>query len=132
MRLIDVKALAIDCYPGLVSVLRDCASIREVQTAIRAYKLGADGNHATATTAPNAVQPSHHYGVHLVGFGDNKIGFIKLVREILAMPLKESKDLVEAASLENPQLLADHLSKVEADALGARVDAAGGYWILTT
>lgn len=46
---------------------------------------------------------------------------IKLVREYLGLPLKESKDFVEGA----PKLIKDGLSKADADEAVAKFKAAG-------
>jgi len=50
-----------------------------------------------------------------------KMNTIKLVREYLGLPLKESKDFVEGA----PKLIKDGLSKADADDVVAKFTAAG-------
>lgn len=50
-----------------------------------------------------------------------KMATIKLVREYLGLPLKESKDFVEGA----PKLIKDGLSKADADEAVAKFKAAG-------
>lgn len=52
---------------------------------------------------------------------DKKMSVIKAVREVLALGLKESKDLVEGA----PKLIKEGISKVEADDVVAKLTAAG-------
>ena len=52
---------------------------------------------------------------------DNKIGVIKVVREITALGLKEAKDLVEAA----PKPIKEGISKDEATALKKKLEEAG-------
>jgi len=62
------------------------------------------------------------FDVVLTGFGENKIGVIKVVRAATGLGLKEAKDLVEGV----PKPLKTGLSKEDADKLKAEVEAAGG------
>jgi large subunit ribosomal protein L7/L12 len=62
------------------------------------------------------------FAVHLAAVGDQKIAVIKVVKEVLALGLKEAKDLVDGA----PALLKDGLKKEEAEALKKQIEAAGG------
>jgi ribosomal protein L7/L12 len=62
------------------------------------------------------------FDVVLTGFGENKIGLIKFVREQTGLGLKEAKDLVESL----PKPLKKGLSSDEAEKLAEEVDAAGG------
>ncbi|MEX2373447.1 MAG: 50S ribosomal protein L7/L12, partial [Dehalococcoidia bacterium] len=52
---------------------------------------GAGGGDAAAAEEQDA------FDIILTDFGANKIGVIKVVRELTALGLKEAKDLVEAA-----------------------------------
>ena len=52
---------------------------------------------------------------------DKKMAVIKVIREVLGLGLKESKDLAEAA----PKLIKESVSKSEADDLVAKLTAAG-------
>jgi large subunit ribosomal protein L7/L12 len=58
----------------------------------------------------------------LTGFGENKIGVIKVVRAVTGLGLKEAKDLVEGV----PKALKEGVSKEDAEKLKAEVVAAGG------
>ena len=62
------------------------------------------------------------FDVILTGFGDNKIGMIKIVREATKLGLKEAKDLIE--SLPKPLRLV--LSEKELSKLKSEIDEAGG------
>ena len=53
--------------------------------------------------------------------GSNKIGVIKVVREITELGLKEAKDLVEAA----PQTVKEGVKKEDAEAFKAKFEEAG-------
>ncbi|MDT5272072.1 MAG: large subunit ribosomal protein [Acidobacteriota bacterium] len=75
---------------------------------------------ASAEAAP-AVEEKTEFDVILQAAGGNKINVIKVVREITALGLKEAKDLVEAA----PKAVKEGVSKDEAEAIRAKLDAAG-------
>ena len=62
------------------------------------------------------------FAVHLSAVGEQKIAVIKVVKEVLALGLKEAKDLVDSA----PALLKDGMKKEEADAFKKQIEAAGG------
>lgn len=80
---------------------------------------------ATASAAPVAAAASDEkttVAVHLAAIGEQKIAVIKVVKEVLALGLKEAKDLVESA----PALIKDGMKKEDADALKKQIEAAGG------
>jgi ribosomal protein L7/L12 len=58
----------------------------------------------------------------LTGFGDNKIGMIKIVREQTGLGLKDAKDFVERL----PKPLKSGISKEDAAKLIDEIEAAGG------
>jgi len=61
------------------------------------------------------------YNVMLVSFGANKISVIKAVRELTGLPLKEAKELVDAA----PNAIKEGVSVDEANAYKAKLEEAG-------
>lgn len=81
---------------------------------------------ATAVAAPAAGaaagEEKSTFAVHLASSGATKIAVIKVVKEVLALGLKEAKDLVDAA----PALLKDGMKKDEAEAFKKAIEAAGG------
>ena len=81
---------------------------------------------ATAVAAPVAAAAAGDekstVAVHLTSSGATKIAVIKVVKEVLALGLKEAKDLVDAA----PTLLKDGMKKEDAEALKKQIEAAGG------
>jgi len=81
---------------------------------------------ATTVAAPAGGAPAGEektvFAVHLADAGAQKIAVIKVVKEVLALGLKEAKDLVDAA----PSLLKDGMKKDEADAFKKAIEAAGG------
>ena len=68
-----------------------------------------------------AVEEKTEFDVILEGFGDQKIGVIKVVREITGLGLKEAKDLVEGA----PKAIKEGIGKDEAEDLKKKLEAAG-------
>lgn len=62
------------------------------------------------------------FDVVLTGFGENKIGVIKVVRAITALGLKEAKDLVEGV----PKTVKQAVAKEEADKVKKEIEGAGG------
>lgn len=77
---------------------------------------------AAPAAAGAAAEEKSSFTVHLVDGGAQKIAVIKVVKEVLALGLKEAKDLVEGA----PADLKANVKKEEAEAIKAQVEAAGG------
>jgi large subunit ribosomal protein L7/L12 len=75
---------------------------------------GGDGGAA-------AAEVQTEFAVVLEGFGDKKIGVIKVVRQATGLGLKEAKDLVEGV----PSKVKEGLSKADADKLKAELEEAG-------
>lgn len=61
------------------------------------------------------------FEVHLLKAGEQKINVIKLVREILSLDLKSSKDFVDTL----PKVVKGELSKDEANAIASKLESAG-------
>ncbi len=78
---------------------------------------------AAAAGAPDAApaEEKSEFTVILKEIGANKINVIKAVREVTALGLKESKDLVEGA----PKPVKENINKDEAAAIKAKLEAAG-------
>ncbi len=77
---------------------------------------------APAAAAAAVVEEKTEFDVILTGFGENKIGVIKVVRGCSGLGLKEAKDLVEGV----PKPLKTGVSKEDAAKLKAEVEQAGG------
>lgn len=80
---------------------------------------------AVAAAAPAAaaaeVEEKDEFDVILKDAGANKIGVIKVVREITGLGLKEAKDLVEGA----PKAVKEAVSKADAAELEKKLKEAG-------
>ncbi len=87
-------------------------------------KFGVSAAAVAVAAAPVAAagEEKSTFAVHLAAAGDQKIAVIKVIKEVLALGLKEAKDLVDAA----PSLLKDGMKKEEADAFKKQIEAAGG------
>lgn len=80
---------------------------------------------AAGAVAAAPVEEKTEFDVILSGFdAAKKINVIKVVREILSLGLKESKDLVEAAEKE-PQKIKEGVTKAEAEELKKKLEEAG-------
>lgn len=77
---------------------------------------------APAGGAAGAAEEKDAFTVELSAAGDQKIAVIKVVKEVLALGLKEAKDLVDAA----PSVLKDGMKKAEAEELKKKIEEAGG------
>ena len=82
---------------------------------------------AVAVAAPGAVVASAgeekaSFNVELTDGGAQKIAVIKIVKEVLALGLKEAKDIVDGA----PKMLKEGMKKEEAEELKKRIETAGG------
>jgi large subunit ribosomal protein L7/L12 len=73
-----------------------------------------------------AAEEQTSFNVELIDAGANKIGVIKVVREVTAKGLKEAKDLVDGA----PKVVKEGASKKEADEIKAKLEAAGAKVVL--
>ena len=81
---------------------------------------------AVAVAAPGAgasgVEEKSEFNVELTAAGAQKIAVIKVVKEVLALGLKEAKDLVESA----PAMLKENVKKEDAEAWKKKIEEAGG------
>ena len=71
--------------------------------------------------ASAAEDEKTEFDVVLTGFGDKKLGVIKVIREITGLGLKEAKDLVEGC----PKNVKEGISKEDAEKLKEQLVAAG-------
>jgi large subunit ribosomal protein L7/L12 len=77
---------------------------------------------AGAGAAAPAAEEKTSFDVELTAAGDNKIGVIKVVREITGLGLKEAKDLVDGA----PKNIKEGVSKDQAEEIKKKLVEAGG------
>jgi len=80
----------------------------------------APGGAAGAAAAP-AAEEKTEFTVTMTSFGSNKVGVIKVIREITGLGLKEAKDLVEGV----PSTVKEGVSKADADAIKKKLEEVG-------
>ncbi len=78
-----------------------------------------------AGPAAAPVEEKTSFNVELKEVGAQKIEVIKVVRDVTAKGLKESKDLVDAAAAGTAQLVKEGVKKEEADEIAKKFTAAG-------
>ena len=99
---------------GLVKMMEDKFGV----TAAAPMAMMAAG----AAAAPAAaVEEQTEFAVTMTSFGANKVGVIKVIRELTGLGLKEAKDLVEGV----PSLVKDSVPKADADAIKKKLEEAG-------
>jgi large subunit ribosomal protein L7/L12 len=88
-------------------------------TAAAPMAMVAAGGAAAAPAA--AAEEQTEFAVTMTSFGANKVGVIKVIRELTGLGLKEAKDLVEGV----PSLVKDSVPKADADAIKKKLEEAG-------
>jgi large subunit ribosomal protein L7/L12 len=83
-----------------------------------AVAAGGGGGGGAATPAAEAQT---EFTVTMTEFGANKVGVIKVIREITGLGLKEAKDLVEGA----PSTVKEGIPKADAEAIKKKLEDAG-------
>lgn len=104
-------------------------SVMEVVELIEAMeeKFNVSAAAAVVAAAPAAsgagavAEEKTEFDVVLTSFGTNKVGVIKVVRELTGLGLKEAKDLVEAA----PSTVKEAVSKEAAADMKKKIEEAG-------
>jgi large subunit ribosomal protein L7/L12 len=69
-----------------------------------------------------AAEEKDEFNVELTSVGEQKIAVIKVVKEVLALGLKEAKDLVESA----PAMLKENVKKEQAEEWKKKIEESGG------
>jgi large subunit ribosomal protein L7/L12 len=71
--------------------------------------------------AAPAAEEKTEFTVTMTGFGANKVGVIKVIRELTGLGLKEAKDLVEGV----PSVVKEGVPKKDADDIKKKLEEAG-------
>ena len=74
-----------------------------------------------AAGGADAAEEKDAFNVELTAAGENKIAVMKVVKEVLALGLKEAKDLVDGA----PSMLKEGMKKAEAEEFKKKLEEAG-------
>ena len=99
--------------------LSDLVKAIEEEFGVSAAPVAVAG--AAAPAAAAAAEEKTEFDVVLKSFGANKLGVIKVVREITGLGLKEAKELVEGA----PKTLKEGVSKADCEAIQKQLTEAG-------
>jgi large subunit ribosomal protein L7/L12 len=106
----------------------ESASVLELNALVKAIEEKFGVSAAAVSAAPaagagaEAGEVKDSFTVELTASGEQKIAVMKVVKEVLALGLKEAKDLVDGA----PAVLKDGMKKAEAEDLKKRIEEAGG------
>ena len=76
---------------------------------------------AGAGAAAPAAEAQTEFTVTMTEFGANKVGVIKVIREITGLGLKEAKDLVEGS----PSTVKEAIPKADAETIKKKLEDAG-------
>jgi len=101
-------------------------TVMELNDLVKAFeeKFGVSAA-AVAVAGPAAaaavVEEKTEFDVILLGAGANKVGTIKVVRELTGLGLKEAKDLVDGA----PKPVKEAIAKADAEAMLKKLIEAG-------
>jgi large subunit ribosomal protein L7/L12 len=100
---------------GLTKALEDKWGVKAAPVAVAAAPAAAAGAPAAA------AEEKTEFTVTLKGGGANKIGVIKVVREVTGLGLKDAKDLVDGA----PKDVKVGVNKTEATEIEKKLKEAG-------
>jgi large subunit ribosomal protein L7/L12 len=98
----------------LATILKDEYGIEPAAAAV-AVAAGPGGGGAAA------VEEKTSFDVILKDGGAQKLGVVKIVKELTGLGLKEAKDLVDGA----PKAIKEGVSKDEAEAIKTKLEEAG-------
>ena len=113
----EIKGLSLLEASELVKGLEEAFGVSAAAAAVAAAPAAAGGGGAAAAPAEEKTE----FSVVLTAIGGNKIGVIKVVREITSLGLKEAKDLVEGA----PKAVKEGVNKDEAESIKKKFTEAG-------
>jgi len=102
-------------------------SVMDLNELVKAFeeKFGVSAAAMAAPAAGGAVaaaaEEQTEFNLVLAEVGANKVGVIKVVREITGLGLKEAKDVVDGA----PKTVKEAMSKADAEAAKKKLEEAG-------
>ena len=117
----DLKAFAEQLVNLTVKEVNELAQILKDEYGIEpAAAAVAIAGPAAAADAP-AAEEKTSFDVILKDGGAQKLGVVKVVKELTGLGLKEAKDLVDGA----PKAIKEGVSKDEAEAIKTKLEEAG-------
>ncbi len=103
-------------------------SVLDLHELVKVFEAKFGVSAAAVAAAPAAgagaaaAEEKSSFTVELADGGANKIAVIKVVKEVLALGLKDAKDKVDGA----PVVLAENMKKEDAENLKKAIEEAGG------
>ncbi len=115
----DINALKAEL--GKLTILEIASLVKELEKEWGVSAAAAVAVAAGPAGAAPAAAEKTEFTVVLKEAGANKIGAIKVVRELTGLGLKEAKDLVDGA----PKTLKEGVNKEEAETMKKKLEEAG-------
>ena len=112
----SIKGLSLLEASELVKGLEETFGVSAAAASVAVAAAPAPGGGAAAP-----AEEKTEFNVVLTAVGGNKIGVIKVVREVTSLGLKEAKDLVEGA----PKAVKEGVTKDEAENIKKKFAEAG-------
>ena len=116
-----ITALVEEIKSLTILELNELVKAVEEEFGVSAAAPVAVADAAVAGAAAPAAEEKTEFDVVLTGFGDKKLGVIKVIREITGLGLKEAKDMVEGC----PKTVKEGISKEDAEKIKAQLTEAG-------
>ena len=110
----EIEKMSVLDLAELVSILEEKFGV-SAAAPVAVAAAGAPG------AADGGAEEKSEFDIELAASGDNKIGVIKVVKEISGLGLKEAKDLVDGA----PQIVKKGAKKEEAEEIKKKLEEAG-------
>ncbi|MBI5466480.1 MAG: 50S ribosomal protein L7/L12 [Candidatus Kerfeldbacteria bacterium] len=110
----EIEKLSVLDLAELVKVLEEKFGVSAAAPMMAVSAPAANGAAAT-------VEEKTSFNVELTESGSNKIGVIKVLREVTTLGLKEAKDLVDGA----PKMVKEGATKEEAEVMKKKLEEAG-------
>ena len=110
-------------FQSLVSEVEKM-SVLDLAELVKVFeeKFGVSAAAPAMMMAAPAAEEKTEFNVELTAVGDNKIGVIKVVKEITGLGLADAKGLVDGA----PKNVKENVKKEEAEAMKKKIEEAGG------
>ena len=117
----DIKAFAEQLVNLTVKEVNELADILKSEYGIEPAAAAVAVAAGPGAAAGAAVEEKTSFDVILKDGGAQKLGVVKVVKEITGLGLKEAKDLVDGA----PKAIKEGVSKDEAESIKAKLEEAG-------
>jgi len=117
----DIKQLGESIVALTLKQAKDLSDYLENEHGIKAAAGGAVMMAAPADSGPAAVVEQTEFDVVLIGFGENKLNVVKVVKALTGASLMDSKKLVESC----PAKIKEGVSKDDAAKIKKELEEAG-------